>query len=97
MTKIAADFKLIGMDSNVTSLHPRLSILKDNEYTLDYNNFLEPTCTNPFQILNTRIDWITLKTNQKSHITNVPILSVGLNSLQTNFSDHKPIGAKISY
>lgn len=92
-----ADLKLIGMDSNVTSLHPRLNILKDARYQIDYENFLEPTCTNPHQVLNTRIDWIALKSSQKTSVTNIPVLSVGLNSIQTNISDHKPIAAKIKF
>lgn len=93
-----ADVKIIGMDSNVTSLHPRLNILKEADFTLDYENYLEPTNTNPYQVLNTRIDWIALKTDDKSvSITNIPVLNVGLNDLQTNLSDHKPIAAKIKY
>lgn len=92
-----ADLMLIGMDSNVTSLHPRLSILKDAGYQIDYENYLEPTCTNPYQVLNTRIDWIALKSTAVVSITNIPVLGVGLNSIQTNISDHKPIAAKITY
>jgi endonuclease/exonuclease/phosphatase family metal-dependent hydrolase len=93
-----ADLMLIGMDSNVTSLHPRLNILKNNDYQIDYENYLEPTCTNPYQVLNTRIDWIVLKANNLlTSITNIPVLSVGLNNIQTNISDHKPIAAKIKY
>lgn len=92
-----ADLMIIGMDSNVTSLHPRLNILKDADYKIDYENYLEPTCTNPYQVLNTRIDWIAVKSNLKTSISNIPVLSVGLNSMQTNMSDHKPIAAKISY
>ena len=94
-----ADLLLIGMDSNVTSLHPRLMILKDAGYQIDCENHLEPTCTNPYQVLNTRIDWIALKSNseESASIINIPILNVGLNSIQTNMSDHKPIAAKIMY
>lgn len=92
-----ADIKIIGMDSNVTSLHPRLNLLKDADYSIDYNNFIEPTCTNPYQVLNTRIDWITVKKGSDISITNIPVLNVGLNSMQTNISDHKPIAAKIVY
>ncbi len=92
-----ADIKIIGMDSNVTSLHPRLNILKNAGYQLDYENYLEPTCTNPHQVLNTRIDWIAIKSKNESSITNIPVLSIGLNSIQTNMSDHKPIAAKIKY
>lgn len=93
-----ADLMLIGMDSNVTSLHPRLNILKNAGYQLDYENHLEASCTSPHQILNTRIDWITLKSdNPAAKITNIPVSNVGLNSIQTNMSDHKPVAAKVSY
>lgn len=95
----ATDLMIVGMDSNVTSLHPRLNILKNAGYQIDYENFLEPTCTNPYQVLNTRIDWIAIKPGHtmSASITNIPVLSVGLNNLQTNISDHKPIAAKITY
>lgn len=92
-----ADLKIIGMDSNVTGMHPRLKILKEFNYMLDYENFLEPTCTNPYQILNTRLDWIAAKSQLPIKIVNIPIFSVGLNSIQTNISDHKPIAARISF
>jgi hypothetical protein len=94
-----ADFKVIGMDSNVTSLHPRLNILKDSNYRIDYENYLEPTCTNPYQVLNTRIDWVAVQEGKSAvkSIVNIPVLGVGLNSMQTNISDHKPVAAKISY
>lgn len=91
------DMCIIGMDSNVTSLHPRMNILKDGNFNLDAENYLEPTCSSPHQILNTRIDWIALKSKESAKITNIPVSSVGLNSLRTNMSDHKPIAAKISY
>lgn len=94
--KKKADLKIIGMDSNVTALHPRLKILKNAGYKLDYENFLEPTCASPYQVLNTRIDWIFLKGNHAS-ITNIPVLSVGLNNMITNISDHKPIAAKVTF
>ncbi len=95
----AADLMLVAMDSNVTALHPRLNILKDAGYKLDYENYLEPTCTNPHQVLNTRIDWIALKSNPgiQASVVNIPVLNVGLNSMQTNISDHKPIAARIKY
>lgn len=92
-----ADLMILGMDSNVTSLHPRLKILKKAKYQIDYENYLEPTCTSPYQILNNRIDWIAAKSNMKIHITNLPVLSVGLNNSRVNISDHKPIAAKIDY
>lgn len=94
-----ADFKVIGMDSNVTSLHPRLNILKAAGYQLDAENYLEPTCTNPYQVLNTRIDWISLKSKSATpaSIVNIPVMSVSLNNIHVNMSDHKPIAAKVSY
>ena len=94
-----ADFKVIAMDSNVTSLHPRLNLLKEANYQIDYENHLEPTCTNPHQVLNTRIDWIAVKEEkpQGLSILNIPVLGVGLNNMQTNISDHKPVAAKITY
>ena len=94
-----ADLMLIGMDANVTSLHPRLSILKQAGYSLDYKNYVDATCTNPNQVLNTRIDWIVIKTSEgtQAAITNIPVVNVGLNSIQTNMSDHKPVAAKITY
>lgn len=94
-----ADICLIGVDSNVTSLHPRLNILKEANYCMDTENYLEPTCTNPYQVLNTRIDWIAVRSGEetKAMVTNIPVLSIGLNNILTNISDHKPIAAKVSY
>ena len=93
-----ADVRIIALDFNVTSLHPRFNILKDAGYQIDYENNLESTCTNPHQILPTRIDWIALKSPiEHASITNIPVLSVSLNNIQTNISDHKPIAAKINY
>jgi len=95
----ASDLKLIAMDSNVTATHPRLKILKNFGYRIDDENFLEPTCTNPHQVLNTRIDWIAVKSDStiSTSITNVPVLAVGLNSIQTNISDHKPVAARVRF
>ncbi len=93
-----ADIKILGMDSNVTPLHPRLNILKNGDYQLDYTHFIESTCTNPYQVLNTRIDWIAVKSSEtQAIITNIPVVNVVLNNLQTNISDHKPVAAKIQY
>lgn len=93
-----ADMKIIAMDSNVTAAHPRLSMLKDAGYALDYSNYLDPTCTNPWQVINTRIDWIAVKSlDAPATVHNIPVLGVGLNSPQTNMSDHKPIAAMLSY
>lgn len=93
-----ADLLVLGMDSNVTATHPRLQILKDEGYHLDYENYLDSTCTNPHQVLNTRIDWIAMKSFvEGTSVTNIPVLSVGLNSIQTNLSDHRPIAAKIRF
>lgn len=93
-----SDIKLIAMDSNVTAAHPRLSLLKRADYKLDYLNYLDATCTSPWQVLDTRIDWISVKsTDNTASISNIPVLGIGLNSPQTNVSDHKPIAAKISF
>lgn len=91
-----ADYRIIGMDANVTALHPRLRALKENGYRLDVENFMEPTCSNPYVVLNTRLDWLAVEGKDVS-ITNIPLLSVGLNNHLTNPSDHKPIAAEISY
>jgi hypothetical protein len=94
-----ADIKMIGMDSNVTATHPRLKIVKEYGYQIDSENYLEPTCTNPYQILDTRLDWIAVKSagDIVASITNIPVNGVGLNSIQTNISDHKPIAARIHF
>lgn len=92
---ISADVKIVAMDSNVTATHPRLNILKDVGYSLDYTNYLEPTCTNPHFIFDTRIDWIAVKSSNPTHIANIPVQGVGLNNPQNNMSDHKPIAARI--
>jgi len=97
LASVDADLQIIGMDSNVTATHPRLTILKEAGYRVDYTNYLEPTCTNPWQILDTRIDWITVKSGENTTLRNIPVLGIGLNSPQTNISDHKPIAASISY
>lgn len=89
-----ADVQIIGMDANVTALHPRLKILLDKGYELDGEHFFETTCSSPYFICNTRLDWIAAK---GASIINVPVKSVNLNSLCTNPSDHKPIAAKVHY
>lgn len=91
--KTKADIKVIGMDSNVTACHPRLQLLKEAGFVLDSAKYLEPTCASPWQILNTRIDWITV---HSAEVSNLPVTGVGLNSPQTNISDHKPIAACIN-
>ncbi len=90
-----ADYKIIGMDSNVTALHPRLNILQKHNYNLDTENYLYPTCSSPYQVLDTRIDWIACKGKDVFSIENLPIEGVLLNSMRTNISDHRPIAAKI--
>jgi hypothetical protein len=92
-----ADFKLIAMDSNVTALHPRLNLVKQAGYQLDYENYLEPTCTNPIMVLPTRIDWIVLKNQTPAKVVNIPVSNVTLNSMENNMSDHRPIAAKVIY
>lgn len=92
----SADIKVVAMDSNVTATHPRLNILKEAGYSLDYTNYLDPTCSNPHFIFDTRIDWIAVKSSNPAKITNIPVQGVGLNNPQNNMSDHKPIAARIS-
>lgn len=96
LESISADFKVIAMDSNVTATHPRLNLLKEAGYSLDYTNYLSPTCTNPYFVYDTRIDWIAVKSISANQITNIPVQGVGLNNPQNNMSDHKPIAARIS-
>lgn len=91
-----AEIQVLGIDSNVTATHPRLKIVRDAGYAIDFQNYLYPTCTYPHGILNTRIDWIAVKSSGCNvEIQNIPVLGVGLNSYQTNMSDHRPIAAKI--
>ncbi len=94
-----SDLLVIGLDSNVTSLHPRLEIFKRFGYQLDCINHIYSTCTNPVHVLDTRIDWILCKSSDGSSlgIQNIPIPGVELNDLTTNVSDHKPIASMISY
>lgn len=97
LEKSAAEIKIVAMDSNVTATHPRLSLLKEAGYLLDYRDYLEPTCTSPWQILHTRLDWIAVKSKGDAmKIQNIPVLGIGLNSPQTNISDHAPVASKIS-
>ena len=91
-----ADIKLVALDANVTVMHPRLAILRDSGYQFDSESRLEPTCTNPNLILNTRIDWIAVKGGDSS-IVHIPVLGVDLNTIQANISDHKPIAARIHF
>ncbi|NGX54083.1 MAG: hypothetical protein K1000chlam4_00806, partial [Chlamydiae bacterium] len=80
-----ADIKLVALDANVTVMHPRLAILRDSGYQFDSESRLEPTCTNPNLILNTRIDWIAVKGGDSS-IVHIPVLGVDLNTIQANIS-----------
>ncbi len=66
-----ADIKLVGLDANVAVMHPRLAILRGSGYQFDSESRLEPTCTNPNLILNTRIDWIAVKGDDSS-IVHIP-------------------------
>jgi len=96
---VEASVKVIAMDSNVTATHPRLKLLQQAQYTLDYTNHLEPTCTNPHVLLNTRIDWIAVGQDslEAPSIANIPIFDIGLNSFRTNISDHAPIATVVGY
>ncbi len=97
MEEIGADLYLIGMDSNVTSLHPRLVIPFQFGYQLDTED-VTPTCTNPHSLLHTRIDWIMVKApHNPCKIIGIEMKSIGLNEMYSNISDHKPIYSKIKY
>lgn len=91
------DLVLIGMDSNVTATHPRLELLRQAGYQIDAKNYLEMSCTNPISVLNTRIDWIAVKnkSSEQVEIVNLPVFNVGLNAIENNMSDHKPVAAKV--
>jgi|GEM_PF-1820677 len=98
LDQLDADLKVVAMDSNVTATHPRLSLLRDADYLLDYKSYLGATCTSPWQVLNTRIDWIAVKSSDGGvEIANIPVLGVHLNSPQTNVSDHKPVAARLRF
>lgn len=97
LEQVNADIYVIAMDSNVTAMHPRMKLLKEAGFILDYKNHLEPTCTSPWQIVNNRIDWIAIRSKNRSmKISNMAVSGVGLNHPQNNISDHLPIAAKIS-
>lgn len=94
LDQTGADLQIIGMDSNVTALHPRLERLLDAGFVIDGDHFIEPTCPSPYFICNTRLDWIAAK---GASLLNMPVMNVDLNSLCTNPSDHKPIAARVHY
>lgn len=95
LEKEPALIKVIGMDSNIAATHPRLQIIQKAGYVLDDENFLYPTCTNPYTVLNLRIDWIAAHSNKPLTVINIPVLNVSLNNIRTNMSDHRPIAARI--
>ncbi|MEC7839083.1 MAG: hypothetical protein VX777_03475 [Chlamydiota bacterium] len=98
LNEFESDIQVIAMDANVTPGHPRLSILSESNYIIDYTNYIEPTCSSPWQVLETRIDWIAVRsTSDTVSIANIPVLGVCLNCPKTNMSDHKPVAAKITY
>ncbi len=91
------DLKILAIDANVTSLHPRLQWLPRKGYWLDCINYLYPTCTNPYYVLDTRIDWIAVKVRPGLNALggNLPIDRVRLNGMANNMSDHRPIALEI--
>jgi len=95
----SSDVSVIGVDSNVTSLHPRMGILKELGYQLDYTHYLYPTSTNPNCCLDTRIDWIVVKEGNTPAVSvvNIPVDGVRLNDVSTNVSDHRPIASQVFY
>jgi exonuclease III len=96
---VNSDMTVIGADLNTTALHPRMSLLKDFGYELDYTNHLYPTSTNPNYCLDTRIDWIAVKKGSIPSvlIENTPMEGVLLNDVTTNVSDHRPIASRVTY
>lgn len=92
LRRCCGDIKVIAMDSNVTACHPRLNLLADYGYKVDQNSDLEATCTNPYTLLNNRLDWIAILCGEP---INIPVDGVDLNNPKNNFSDHKPIAARI--
>lgn len=94
LDRTGADVQLVGIDSNVTALHPRLQMLRTAGFEFDADHFIEPTCPSPYFICNTRLDWIAAK---GAFVMNMPVMNVDLNSLCTNPSDHKPIAARVHY
>lgn len=94
-SKYSIDITIIGMDTNVTAMHPRMDIIANEDYKIDTTNW-EATSTNPVQIVDTRIDHIAMKSKYSTmKIKNIPINSVLLNDA-FNPSDHKPIEVIIS-
>lgn len=93
METAQADLMIVGTDANVTPTHPRLGLFAEAGYKVD-PSFFYPTATNPVDFVDTKIDYIAVKGGE---IQNLPVLSVGLNSMRTNISDHKPLKAKIRY
>lgn len=94
LDRTGADVQIVGMDSNVTALHPRLQLLRRAGFAFDGDHFIETTCPSPYFICNTRLDWIAAK---GASVMNMPVMNVDLNSLCTNPSDHKPIAARVHY
>lgn len=92
--RTGADVQIVGMDSNVTAMHPRLQMLRTAGFEFDGDHYIEPTCPSPYFICNTRLDWIAAK---GASLVNMPVMNVDLNNLSTNPSDHKPIAARVHY
>lgn len=93
MDKAKADIQIVAMDSNVTATHPRLKELPKHGYKLDCEHHVYPTCVNPLSILNTRLDWIAVKSKDgKGTIENAQIKGVD----KMELSDHKPIAAMVA-
>jgi len=96
LEKDDGNIKVIAMDSNVTAVHPRLKIVKDHHFILDYKNYIYPTCTSPYYCVDTRLDWIAVYDNKScKRIENRKIEHCRLNAIEENFSDHAPVGADI--
>jgi hypothetical protein len=94
LDKTNADLRIVAMDANVTTTHPRLRILPKEGYRFDARNFVEPTCPNPYFITNLRLDHIAVKGGSIEH---KPVAGTTLNELESCPSDHKPVVAKIRH
>ena len=94
LDRTGAEVQIVGIDSNVTALHPRLQILRTAGFEFDGDHFIETTCPSPYFICNTRLDWIAAK---GASLVNMPVMNVDLNNICTNPSDHKPIAARVHY
>ncbi len=88
-----SNVNIIGMDANVTPLHPRIQGLIGNKFFFDAKKHFNPTCfVDPIYFIPTRLDYIAANcTNGSCKITNEATTFTGKNP-----SDHTPITSIIS-